>query len=143
VLRIIDQIESDTRKAPVQYPSFITSLPELGMTVGYMAWLRKPNQTGRSVFTYFSSAQVSYRGECENGDPRWILSGGFVEPGFSGGPAFLRDGTLIGVVVGSTAMVQNPSAQGVPPIWHSFPQVSPIQNLGQSLTDEIRQAASI
>jgi S1-C subfamily serine protease len=142
ILRATEKLADATiRKVPTRYPAIKNPTIGMGMTVGYMTWLQK-KASRRSLFWYFSTASVSYLGECPDGNQRWVLSGGFVEPGFSGSPVFLPDGSLIGMLVGATTMSQQIGIEGID-IYRSDPHMSPIPLLTPKQTQEINQAAAV
>ena len=71
-----------------------------GDTVGILGHLERESEAdGLRMRPMLTTGVVSFmcrRGKCH----QWAIHGAFVERGFSGGPAFASDGTLVGVVTG-------------------------------------------
>jgi hypothetical protein len=139
VLEAIDKLDTSSLKKPGTWPAFKENHAfARGMTVGYMSFLRKADAAGKpSTFTFFSAAHVSFLGRDEHNNPRWVLSGGFSESGFSGSPVFLPDGTLVGVSV--STLLMNAEVEDCPFVPHCFPQVSAIPPVGKAVVDEINR----
>ncbi len=129
-------------RPPQAYPEVSPKDVAWGMRVGYLSRLRKPESSGRNDSMYFSSADVAYRGESEEGHARWVFSSGFSEPGFSGSPVFLADGSLVGVLAGTTAMFQEPPDYGeaIPPIPWALPHIATIPQISKELLREIAES---
>lgn len=68
---------------------------------------------------YFASGCVSFLNYHRDKAIRYVLASGFIEAGFSGGPVFLPDKGLIGVLVSSCQFVSNILGVDVP---HAFPE---------------------
>jgi hypothetical protein len=112
-----------------------------GMSIGYLARLRRNDEDGEreSHLAFFEGSASIYFSKGEFAS-KWMLSGGFVESGFSGGPAFSVDGDLVGVVVGS---VQFP-AQDHHPLTNVFcaPVVTPIAGIERYIAEATSSVAT-
>ena len=83
---------------PSSFPRLADVQPAQGMLLGYMAFLRREGGAVTRM-KFFSGGFVSVVNYHTDQAMRYVLSSGFTEGGFSGGPVFRRDGTLIGVIV--------------------------------------------
>jgi hypothetical protein len=92
-------LASSGQAVPTRFPKLACILPAQGMILGYMATLRKSGD----VITnnkYFSTGFVSYVNYSKSSlAHRYVLSGGYTDGGFSGGPVFLPNQSLIGILV--------------------------------------------
>ena len=71
--------------------------PLWGMSVGYFGRVRRSTpENQQNVNTCFMKAHLSFPVRDEAGS--WALTPSFLESGFGGGPVFLPDGRLIGVI---------------------------------------------
>ena len=98
VFRTTASLSKTDQTTPTSFPKLATVLPEQGMLVGYMATLRREGGPVRNN-KYFSSGFVSHLSHLNSPAVNYVLGAGFMEGGFSGGPVFQSDGSLIGVLV--------------------------------------------
>lgn len=90
-------LESIQVPAPTEYPRWPNSVPDYGVSVGYIA---TPHLNDSTSATYFAQAAISM---LLRGRPglRYMLSDGIVQSGFSGCPVFSPNSELQGVIVES------------------------------------------
>ena len=140
----------DSIDPPTAYPPIFGCAVLPGMSVGYLGPLRRTNDAGlETTETYFADATVSFLAARprlhSNDQPRWALSGGFCERGFSGGPVFAPDCTLVGVLTqiqqwfgtamdGSSYPVVVPMMTPVGPIGRDLREI--VSTAGNSGTDQ-------
>jgi S1-C subfamily serine protease len=139
LFRVVETISHSSRSShpPARYPKIGPKI-ERGMSIGYLARIHRNNDMGNheSHLAFFSACASIY---FSKGDfaAKWLLSGGFVEAGFSGGPAFHLNGDLMGVVIGS-AQFQSQDAHRLVNVFCA-PLVSPVagieKTIQQYLTD--------
>ena len=122
VLKVGELVEPLNQEPPALYPTISERVPEIGMAVGHLSILNKQYEgTGkRFAGMFFSAGHVAFMLRVP--ELRWAIVGGFCESGFSGSPAFLPDGSLIGVIVETTQTMAD-SAQAVPQAF-TFPVIS-------------------
>jgi hypothetical protein len=118
ILRTTRCLQPSTQSLPAAYPHIASALPQQGMLLGYMATLKR---TGGAVTNnkYFASGFVSFLNYHRDKAIRYVLASGFIEAGFSGGPVFLPDRSLVGVLVSSCQFLSNILGVNVP---HAFPE---------------------
>jgi len=118
VLRTTKCLQPISQPLPTSYPQIANVLPAQGMLLGYMATLRR---TGGAIKynKYFASGFVSFLNYHADRAIRYVLASGFIEGGFSGGPVFLPDNSLIGVLVSSCEFTSEILGVRIP---HAFPE---------------------
>ena len=119
ILRITDLIESVISASPTEYPVWPTSLPSLGMEVGYVGKLHLPGSNprmyfARSVVSMLASNSPAHGYKC-------MLSDAVFESGFSGSAVFTPDGQLHGIIVEAFQFYVDVGKQKV---WHRHPVMS-------------------
>ena len=114
---------------PDAFPKAASQRPGFGMSVGYMGVLRRAGDS----YSSFSPASLSFF--MRDGSGNWALSGGFIESGFSGGPVFLPDGSVIGLMIQS--MQFTGGADNQVPHLHTVPVMSPLYLAGAELSDAL------
>jgi hypothetical protein len=97
-------------------------MPQLGNSVGYLAWLKLPDGRGTN---YFGSAFVSAMKRPTGGmGVRWMLSEGLIQSGFSGSAVFTPEGSILGVI---TDAFRFPVSVGLPgDVMHTRILMSPL-----------------
>ena len=100
ILRTTTCVSQGSQPLPANFPPLADFLPAQGMLVGYMGYFRRDGGAVTN-FRYFSGEFVSFVNHHDQLTMRYVMSGGFIEGGFSGGPVFLQDGRIIGVLVSS------------------------------------------
>jgi S1-C subfamily serine protease len=118
ILRTTKCLQPSGQAQPTTYPQIASVLLAQGMLLGYMATLRR---TGGAVKNnrYFASGFVSFLNHHTDKAVRYVLASGFIEGGFSGGPVFLPDNSLIGVLVSSCEFTSEILGVTIP---HAFPE---------------------
>ena len=102
MLQTTEKLDDADFAPPEGYPSILPSKPFLGLSVGYIAALHLHKPDGEDTrHTCFSQAFVSMLLREGGEGERYALSGGIMQPGFSGGPVFTAEGKLVGIVVKS------------------------------------------
>ncbi len=98
LLRTVNCTKQSSQPPPTQFPVIGSVLPNQGMLLGYMACLRREGAHLINL-PYFSSGHVSFIKHSDHEAMRYVFSGGIIEGGFSGGPVFQPNGSIIGVLV--------------------------------------------
>ncbi len=100
LLETNEKISDAAMAAPQGYPTIMSTNPFLGLSVGFIGVISLVGETENERHTTFSQASTSYffNDRTSNG-LRYALTGGLVQQGFSGGPVFTADLTLVGLIV--------------------------------------------
>ena len=103
LLKCKKKISDCNFQKPQSYPKIFGKSLSLGVSVGYITALHLPQPSGdTSRHTCFSSTSVSFDFKDAKTQTRLIvLGGGIMQKGFSGGPVFTVDGSLVGIIVQS------------------------------------------
>lgn len=136
ILETTANLATTDRTAPRTYPNYLPVELNFGMQIGYITWLRKRDSSGDfKMYQYFGCGYTAFLGPSSDNTPRWVLSNGLIESGFSGSPAFTADGQLVGVVTGASRMAAE--IDGVPSLPVQYPQISPLPALSNDLMQAI------
>jgi hypothetical protein len=100
LLRATEKIEDFSLDQPSGYPTVASSNPFLGMSVGFIGVISLEGESKNERHTTFSQASTSYFFVDErHKGPRFALTGGLIQQGFSGGPVFTANLELVGLIV--------------------------------------------
>ena len=119
ILRVTKLVETVSSAPPREYPLWPTTLPSLGMCVGYMGKLHLP---GSKPKIYFAPSMISMlHSNSTSQGYKCMLNEGVVESGFSGCAVFAPDGQIHGVIV---EFFQFSVKVGNQQLWHRQPVMS-------------------
>jgi Trypsin-like peptidase domain len=126
LLEATERLEPASFDEPAEYPRLFSEMPSWGMTVGYLGSLRTLERGGiENHGTYFSAAHISTF--LPGGDDKsryYLLTGGVVQRGFSGGPVFTPSSELLGLVIQSLRFLGDP--QDLRSAVYTLPVITPL-----------------
>lgn len=140
ILRTIEKIKDRPgQPRPTRFPGLLRTPMRLGSVVGYLARLRMPNsQGGETGHTYFAHGSASSLLPADGNTIRVLITGGVVQKGFSGGPVFLPDGELVGVIVEALRFPIDPAAPLL--TVHNFPIATPLAPVQREIQQVLADA---
>lgn len=140
VLRLDQAVPKFSREEPVNIvaPEIHPEAPFMGRSVGYLGSLRRENDVGEpATHTYFGQGYLSHLLQGRPG-VYFGLSGGFAESGFSGGPCFTADGSLIGLIVESRQIQANTAMNAHQFMFPVMSAIHPVRTRLEELIQEFK-----